>query len=128
MNKVMIIGRLTDNPELRYSGNNNAVATFTVAVDRGKDKNGEKLGADFPRVVAFGRAAENMERYSAKGLRVAVDGHIRTGSYTKNDGTKVYTTEVYADRVEFIDFKETRTNNGAFDWGGFESIDDDLPF
>ena len=104
MNKVIMIGRLTRDIELRYTSDNTAVASFTLAVDRiGKDKT-----ADFPRVVVFGKQAENCERYIEKGARVAIDGRLQTGSYEKSDGTKVYTTDVVAERVEFIDFKQSR--------------------
>jgi len=99
MNKVFEIGRLTKDIELRYStgANQTAVARFTLAVDRiGKDK-----GADFIGCVAFGKTAELMDRYLSKGSKVAVEGHIQTGSYEK-DGRKVYTTDVIVDRVEFL--------------------------
>lgn len=111
MNKVILIGRLTQDPELRFSqGSNMAVARFSVAVDKGysRDKRDEmarqgKPTADFPRVVVFGRQAENCANYLAKGRMVAVEGSIQTGSYTNQQGQKVYTTEVLANRVEFIE-------------------------
>lgn len=103
-----------------------AIATFTVAIDRGKDK-----GADFPRVVAFGKTAENVQKYTAKGKRVAVEGSIHTGSYDKN-GEKVYTTEVNAFKVEFLDWKEKDAENGNKSGNEvltFEAVEDDnLPF
>ena len=105
MNQVVIIGRITKDIECKYTQSGTAVGRFTVAVDRGKDKNGEDRGADFIGCTAFGRTAENLEKFSGKGLRVAVTGHIQTGSYEK-DGQKVFTTDVMADRVEFIDWKE----------------------
>lgn len=132
MNRVMIIGRMTADPEVRYTQDNTAIASFSVAIDRGKNKNGEDLGADFPRVQCFGKAAENVERYSGKGLRIAVEGSIRTGSYTNRNGEKVYTTDVNAQRVEFIDWKEKTSENGNKTVGGnltFETVEDDnLPF
>ena len=105
MNQTILIGRITKDVECKYTQGGMAVARFTIAIDRGKDKNGEDRGADFPSCVAFGRTAENLERFSGKGLRVAVTGRITTGSYEK-DGQKVFTTEVTADKVEFIDWKE----------------------
>lgn len=130
MNKVILIGRISNEPEIRYTQNSKAIATFNIAVDRGKDKDGNKLGADFPRVIAFGKTAESIERYSGKGMRIAVEGKIRTGNYTNASGDKVYTTDINAERVEFLDFKETKKDK-PFDWNintGFEAVDDDLPF
>lgn len=103
MNNVILIGRTTKDPEVRVSTSGMTVARFSVAIDRGKDKDGNDRGADFPSVVVFGRQAENCEKYLHKGLKVAVQGHIQTGSYDK-DGKKVYTTDVIADRVEFIEW------------------------
>lgn len=128
MNKVTLTGRLTADPEVRYSREELAIATFTVAVDRGKDKQ-----ADFPRVQAFGKTAELVERHTGKGLRIAIEGKIRTGSYTNKNGDKVYTTDIVADRVEFIDWKDKRTaepaQQGNFNWNnGYELADDDLPY
>lgn len=111
MNQVIITGRLVRDIELKYTNSQMALARFTLALDRGKDKEGKDKGADFPSCVAFGRTAENMERFSGKGLRVAVIGHIQTGSYDDKDGKKVYTTDVIADRVEIIDFKEKVAEN-----------------
>lgn len=104
MNTVIIIGNLTKDPELRYStgANQTAVCTFNVALNRGKDRNGNDMGADFPRVTVFGRQAENCNKYLAKGRKVAIQGHIHTDSYTDRNGNKVYTTGVIADRVEFL--------------------------
>lgn len=104
MNTVIMIGNLTKDPELRYStgGNQTAVCTFNVALNRGKDRNGNDMGADFPRVTVFGKTAENCDRYLAKGRKVAVQGRLHTDSYTDRNGNKVYTTGVIADRVEFL--------------------------
>lgn len=130
MNKVTVIGRISNEPELRYTSNNKAICSFNVAIDRGKDRDGNDQGADFPRVQCFGKTAENLTRYSGKGLRVAIEGKIRTGSYTNSKGDKVYTTDISADRIEFLDFKEKK--EGGFDWNNnpaFEAVDDnDLPF
>ena len=135
MNLVLISGRLTKDPEVRYTtGTQMAVAVFTLAIDRGKDKNGEDMGADFPRVTVFGKQAENCERYLAKGCRVAVQGKIQTGSYEDKNGQKVFTTDVIAQRVEFIDFKEKtpqNTNQSAYNDTppGYSSLsEDDIPF
>ena len=114
MNSVALIGRLTKDPEVRYiSENQTAVATFSIAINRGKDKNGQDRGADFPRVTVFGRQAENCERYLAKGRLVGVQGHIQTGSYKDKDGKNVYTTDVIAERVEFLDFGDKAAQNGT---------------
>lgn len=135
MNLVLISGRLTKDPEVRYTtGTQMAVAVFTLAIDRGKDKNGEDMGADFPRVTVFGKQAENCERYLAKGCRVAVQGKIQTGSYEDKNGQKVFTTDVIAQRVEFIDFKEKNPQNANQSaWNdnppGYTSLsEDDIPF
>lgn len=135
MNLVLISGRLTKDPEVRYTtGTQMAVAVFTLAIDRGKDKNGEDMGADFPRVTVFGKQAENCERYLAKGCRVAVQGKIQTGSYEDKNGQKVFTTDVIAQRVEFIDFKDKTPQNanvGEIEDApqGFARLDDsDIPF
>ena len=135
MNLVLISGRLTKDPEVRYTtGTQMAVAVFTLAIDRGKDKNGEDMGADFPRVTVFSKQAENCERYLAKGCRVAVQGKIQTGSYEDKNGQKVFTTDVIAQRVEFIDFKEKNSQNANQSaWNdnppGYSSLsEDDIPF
>ena len=109
MNSVVLIGRLTRDPEVRYTGgqNNMAVATFSVAIDR-PVKQGQEKKADFPRVTAFGRQAENCEKFLAKGRFVGVQGRIQTGSYTNRDGQTVYTTDVIADRVEFLEWSKKK--------------------
>ena len=117
MNNVILIGRLTKDPEIKYTRDQTAVATFTVAINRGKDKNGEDRGADFPRVVAYGRTAENCERYLAKGRLVGIQGRIQTGSYTNKDGVTVYTTDVVADRVEFLEWGDRNERAG----GGYQN-------
>ena len=122
MNSVHLIGRLVRDPELRYgAGSQTAVCKFTVAIDRGKDRDGNDMGADFPRVTVFGRQAENCDRYLAKGRMVAVQGRIQTGSYQNKDGATVYTTDVVADRVEFIDWgdKSQRSEGGNRTQGGY---------
>ncbi len=126
MNNVTLIGRLTRDPEVRYTESQLAVARFSIAVD----KNGKDKGADFPSIAVFGKQAENCEKYLNKGRKVAIQGHIQTGSYEK-DGRKVYTTDVVADRVEFLEWgdreEKPTSNSGTFE--GFEAVeDDDVPF
>lgn len=100
MNSVILVGRLTRDPELRYaSGSQTAVANFTLAVDRPFSKNDE---ADFLRIVVFGKSAENCGTYLRKGSQVAVQGRIQTGSYETKTGERRYTTDIVADRVEFL--------------------------
>lgn len=139
MNSVVLIGRLTRDPEVRYTGgqNNMAVATFSVAIDR-PVKQGQEKKADFPRVTAFGRQAENCEKFLAKGRLVGVQGRIQTGSYTNKDGRTVYTTDVVADRVEFLEWGNKNDSGGAQQPAGvpeppaapegFSYSDDDIPF
>ena len=134
MNSVVLIGRLTRDPEVRYAaGSQMAVCTFSVAIDRPVRKDGEKQ-TDFPRVKCFGKQAENCEKFLAKGRLVGVQGRIQTGSYTNKDGATVYTTDVVADRVEFLEWgdraqkasPEAQYNDPAPD--GFENVPDDIPF
>ena len=110
MNKIILIGRLTRDPEIRYSTNDNntAIARYTLAVNRPFRKNGEQQ-ADFLPCIAFGKTAEFAEKYLAKGMRVAVEGRIQTGSYTNQEGQKIYTTDVVVERQEFL---EKRADNG----------------
>lgn len=106
MNCVVLIGRLTKDPELRYiPQSETAVASFTLAVDRPMAR--EKT-ADFIRIVAFGKTAELCERYLTKGRLVGIQGRIQTGSYKTSTGETRYTTDVYADRVEFLDWETER--------------------
>lgn len=126
MNSVVLIGRLTKDPETRYiPQSETAVAKFTLAVDRfGKDK-----GADFVRTVAFGKTAELCEKYLAKGRKVAIQGRIQTGSYKTQSGETRYTTEVYADRVEFLEWGEKKQEPMTDIPDGFQALDDDdIPF
>ncbi len=108
MNKVFLIGRLTRDPELRYTGSNTAVATFSIAVNRPfTGQNGERQ-ADFINIVVWRKQAENVKNYLSQGSQVAVDGRIQSRSYDGNDGKRHYVTEVIADNIEFIG---TRKNN-----------------
>lgn len=129
MNNFYGIGRLTKDVTVNYTPSQMAVARFNIAIDRGKDRNGESRGADFLSCVAFGKTAENLEKFSGKGLRIAIIGHIQTGSYEK-DGQKVYTTDIVADRIEFIDWKNSEKvsePDGEYPQG-FAAIDEDFPF
>ena len=102
MNSVVLIGRLARDPELSYTPNTQtAVTRFTLAVDRPR-RQGEDQGADFIRITVFGRQAETCDRYLSKGRQAAVLGRIQTGSYKNREGATVYTTDVIADRVEFL--------------------------
>ena len=107
MNKVILMGRLTRDPEVRYSQGDNAsaVARYTLAVDRRFKRDGDGQTADFINCVAFGRAAEFAERYLRQGTKIAVTGRIQTGSYTNRDGVKVYTTDVVIEEQEFAESK-----------------------
>ena len=129
MNQVTLIGRLTKDPEVRHSGEI-TFARFSLAIDRPPKKDGTKE-TDFPNIVVFGRQAENCEKYITKGRLVAVEGRLQTGSYTNKEGRKVYTTEVIANRVEFLEWgdkpKETKQQDDVPQ--GFEAIDDEnIPF
>ena len=116
MNKVILMGRLTRDPEVRYSQGENplAIARFTLAVDRRFKRDGEAT-ADFINCVAFGRQAEHAERFYRQGLKVVITGRIQTGSYTNKDGVKVYTTEVVVEEQEFAESKAASdANAGSF--------------
>ena len=127
MNSVVLIGRLTRDPETRYTADTQmAVTRFSIAIDRpGKDK-----GADFPNITVFGKTAENCDKYLKKGRMVAIQGRIQTGSYVKNDGTKAYTTDVVADRVEFLGEQTTQQKpvKPEFVPEGYAEIQEDIPF
>lgn len=126
MNSVVLIGRLTKDPHISYiSGTQTAVARFSIAISRGKDKDGNDKGADFPSVVVFGRQAENCERYLSKGKLVGITGRLQTGSYEK-DGRKVYTTDVIANRIEFLEWDSKEKSEIP---PGFRAIEgDEIPF
>ena len=134
MNICVLTGRLTRDPEMRYTSDTQmAVTRFTIAIDRpGKDK-----GADFPNITVFGKQAENCEKFLKKGRMVGVQGRLQTGSYEKSDGTKVYTTDVVADRVEFLGGSEKSTTPAAapepvkepeYVPEQFEQVQEDIPF
>lgn len=137
MNKVILIGRLTREPEVKYSQGNEpvAVARYTLAVDRRFKKDGE-ASADFINCVAFGKQGEFAEKYLRKGTKICVVGRIQTGSYTNKDGQKVYTTDIVVEEHEFCESKAFAQGheNGVpkADNDGFMSIadgiDEELPF
>ena len=115
MNKVILMGRLTRDPDVRYSqgANATAVARYTLAVDR-RFKRENEQSADFINCVAFGKSAEFAEKYLHQGTKVVVTGRIQTGSYTNKDGQKVYTTDIVVEDQEFAESKAASTNNGGF--------------
>lgn len=129
MNSVELVGRLTRDPDVRYTSDGKAVAHFTVAVDRDgmKDEDGRKI-ADYPNIVAFGRVAETCETYLKKGRQVGVQGRIQTGSYKNKNGDTVYTTEVVASRIGLIGSAPAKPEEKPQRQEQFEEIDDDVPF
>ena len=147
MNKVILMGRLTRDPEVRYSQGEQAtaIARYTVAVDRRFRRDGDSQTADFIGCVAFGRQAEFAEKYLRKGTKIALTGRIQTGSYTNRDGQKVYTTDVVVEEQEFAESRaESEANRGMYQQSapspapsapagdGFmnipDGIDEELPF
>ena len=151
MNKVILMGRLTRDPDVRYSQGENAsaFARYTLAVDRRFRRDGEAT-ADFIGCVAFGRQAEFAEKYLRQGTKIAITGRIQTGSYTNKDGQRVYTTDVVVENVEFAESKNASAgnNDGGYQNAGFgggnnapapsgagdgfmnipDGIDEELPF
>ena len=147
MNKVILMGRLTRDPEVRYSQGENpmAIARYTLAVDRRFNRNNDEQSADFINCVAFGKAGEFAEKYLHKGTKIAISGRIQTGSYTNKDGVKVYTTDVVIEDQEFAESKNSGQNvnnqmtpspNNSPEYmssgDGFmnipDGIDDEIPF
>ena len=141
MNKVILMGRLTRDPEVKYTQGENtmAIARYTLAVDRRFKRDGE-AAADFISCVAFGRQAEFAEKYLRQGIRIVVTGRIQTGSYTNRDGNKVYTADVVVEEQEFAESKNAQNHavgqaaagNPQVDPDGFinipDGIDEELPF
>ena len=137
MNSVVLIGRLTRDPEVSYTAaTQTAVAKMTVAIDRPVRAGGEKQ-TDFPRVIVFGKQAENCEKYLAKGRLCGVQGRLQTGSYQNKDGATVYTTDVVADRVEFLEWGDRQqpqaqnTPDAPIQEempANFQIVDEDVPF
>ena len=144
MNKVVLMGRLTRNPDVRYSQGEKAtcVARYTLAVNRRFRRDGEQ-DADFINCVAFGRQGEFAEKYLKQGTKIVISGRIQTGSYTNRDGVKVYTTDVVVEECEFAESKNAAGDNSGFTpsdrpspssaaGDGFmnipDGIDEELPF
>lgn len=147
MNRVILCGRLTRDPEVRYSSGENqtAVARYTLAVDRRFKRQGDEQTADFINCVVFGRGAEFAENYLHQGTKIIAEGRIQTGSYTNKDGQRVYTTDVVVENQEFAESKAasaqngnqnasapTRPNVAQNDSDGFmnipDAIEEELPF
>ena len=137
MNSVQLLGRLTRDPDVRYTDGGSTIARFSLAVDRRFKQEGGGT-ADFINCIAFGKTAEFIERYVFKGTKIALNGRIQTGSYTNKDGVKVYTTDVVVENIEFAESKNSNLGNvnpilsttGSGD--GFmnipDGIDEELPF
>lgn len=143
MNKVELVGRLTRDPEVRYTQGENAsaIARFSVAVNRRFKNNEGNYDADFINCVAFGRSGEFIEKYFKKGMAIGISGRIQTGNYTNKDGVKVYTTDVVVEEAEFVESKNNGgssapsnalANNNAPAFDCFmnipDGIDEELPF
>lgn len=133
MNHVQLIGRIANDLEVRYTQSNMAILNFSLAVNR-PVKQDEDKKADFPRIICFGKQAENLEKYQGKGRLIGVHGRIQTGSYEK-DGVRHYTTEVVADNIEYLEFGDKQgsqsgqSNSQTEPVEGFHEIEDeDLPF
>ena len=142
MNKVILMGRLTRDPDVRYTDGGTSIARYTLAVDRRFKREGEPT-ADFINCVVFGKSAEFAEKYFRQGLKIAVTGRLQTGSYTNKDGVKVYTTDVIVEEQEFAEGKASSGQNSSYQTGsmsaaavedgdGFmnipDGIDEELPF
>ena len=120
MNKAILIGRLTRDPELRYTSSNRAVCQFTIAIDRPFTSNATgQREADFINVVVWDKTAENVGKYMSKGRLIAVEGRIQTRNYDNNEGKKVYVTEVVATNVQFLESKNATSNSNG---NGFDSM------
>ncbi len=145
MNKVILMGRLTRDPEVRYSQGEQAtaVARYTIAVDRRFRRDGDQQTADFIPCVAFGRLGEFAEKYLRKGTKIVITGRIQTGSYNNRDGQRVYTTDVVVEECEFAESKNSSGEHAGFTpaerpspssaaGDGFmnipDGIDEELPF
>lgn len=131
MNKVVLIGRLTADPDIRHTQSGKCVASYRLAVDRAFKSDGQPE-ADFINCVAWGKSGEFCQKYLHKGMKIALEGRIQTGSYTKDDGTKVYTTDVIVEHHEFCESKRS-SDSGSYaePAQGFTEIDEDdgdLPF
>lgn len=138
MNRVNLIGRLTKDPELRFTpGTGMAVSTFTIAIDRRKANKDGKKEADFIPIVVWGKQGESVANYMSKGRLIGISGRIQTRNYEGKDGIRRYVTEIVADEVQFLDYKNNSSNNVAndnnstsYDSGWTDPVDDDdeIPF
>ena len=142
LNKVILIGRLTRDPELKHTTSNTAVVNFSIAVNRPFSNQSGERGVDYINVIAWDKQAENINKYLSKGSLVSVEGRIQSRSYENNEGKKVYVTEVVAVNVQFLDSKKNNNSEAAYtekstpvekdpyaDFGdSIEISDDDLPF
>lgn len=139
MNSTQLVGRMTRDPDVRYTDSGTSIARFTLAVDRRFKQEGGPT-ADFISCISFGKTAEFIEKYFYKGMKMGLSGRIQTGSYTNQDGKKVYTTDVVAESVEFVESKKSQGDNEGNTGGsgvtpesdGFmnipDGIDEELPF
>ena len=134
MNKVILIGRFVRDPEIRYTTNDRCCANFSIAVDRKYKQEGQQ-DADFPRVIAWGKTAEFIEKYFRQGMKIVIEGRIQTGKYTNKEGQTVYTTDVVAESVEFAESKSASSNSNSskpveskpkIDEDGWMNIPDDV--
>ena len=136
MNKVCLVGRLVRDPEVRYSAGENATAIcrFSVAVDRRFKREGDEQTADFINIVSFGKTAEFIQKYFTKGQRIGLAGRIQTGKFTNKDGQTVYTTDVIAEEVEFVESKKSGNETGSSSKSDdsfsnvSDEVDGELPF
>lgn len=138
MNKVLMCGRLTRDPDVRYGENQKAVARFSLAVDRRFAKEGDQITADFFNCTAFGKTAEFIEKYVVKGTKLIITGRIQNDNYTNKDGQTVYSVQILIDELEFAESKKSASGSGQVqEQGGapvqgFQNIpngiDDELPF
>lgn len=128
MNKVIIVGRLTRDVEIRKGESENIFARGSLAVDRRFKKEGEERAADFINCVAFGKTAEFLERFGKKGVKFIVEGRLQTGSYVNKDGVKVYTTDVIIETIEFAESKGTGENSESDFLEIPEKLEEEMPF
>lgn len=138
MNKVALVGRLVRDPDVRYTDGGLSIARFSIAVDRRFKKEEDAQNADFPNIICFGKTAEFIEKYFKQGQRIGMTGRIQTGTYTNKEGVKIYTTEVVAEEVEFVESKSnnndsqsrpdpSKASNDGFVYAS-DCMDEELPF
>ena len=127
MNKVILIGRFTKDPELKSTQSTTVVCTFTLAINRRFNKPGEEKQADFPQVVTFGKTAEFVSNYFKKGSQIAIVGRIQTRTWDDAEGKKHYTTEVIADEAEFVESKKDNNGEKSFNPKSGDSISGLIP-